>query len=559
MESERKDKAKQARNLERASRGAPLVRRWRWDELPGLLSKTLEVLPGQTALCRDAQRTWRRLGPGRHRIVGLWGTLTGAQGECYVAQDGPWVLHPSVSVLPTAERAPVEADFLVAVEVRDLAALLGLMNPHREGLTEAELSAVVSEECNQHLPGLTKSYQEGDLCHTPEVARRMEQELRSFLGGALGTWGLTVRSVSHLAFVPTRVALERAERLRALEDHLVYLEQQSALTEGERQQELQEFLTQKEQEATLRALEWESELQEARAMLLGEEVSEEQALVAVMAPEAGLARPGVLKDWLRQRRGELEMAVAARLDRLLQREEGEEEAAAADPAQDLQRAVTLLRWAGAIFVSTTALLLTFAPWLFSDPDVPRRLTAAVGFSVTLIALVASVWLRGKVHKRRREASEEAGVLKRLGLKDRREVDRVVRGEVGAALAQAGENVETARRVAFRAKGGKELAVQFHTLSGEVERVREEVLATPAGGVPWLDEERLPADQLLEMLAFDEGVLRRAAEAAGLSEDLAAAATSQVLDQAGVLGGELAENLLHLRNRFRERGRLVRRE
>jgi hypothetical protein len=444
----------------------------------------------------------------------------------------------------------VEGDFLVAVEPTDLSALPRLMHPQRLGLTEAELAAAIAEACENRLQGLTRAYLEQDLCYTREVARAVEQELHAFLGSLLGSWGLGVRAVGQLAFVPTRVALERAERLRALEEGLARLEQRKALSAEERRRQWEELLAQQELEAALQALEREEELEEARAAVL-------KAPETPATPgETSTADPGVLKERLRSLRSALEMAVAARLDRLLRRKEEAKEEVPEDPAKDLQRAVTALRWAGAFFVSATGFLVAFAPWLFPDLETPRRITAAVGFGVTLVTFGASVWLRTKVRKRRHQAAVEAHLLGRLRLKDRREADRILRGEVGDALARVASNVESARRAAFRAEGGRDLAVDLHGLLGEVERVRQEVLSTPSGGVPWLDEERLPADLLLQMMAFDQSVLRSAADAAQQSEEMAAAALSQDLDRVRSLAKELGVGLLHLRNRFQARGRLA---
>jgi hypothetical protein len=528
-----------------------LVRRIHWDDLPGFISRTLEVPPDHLALCRDSRGNMRSLGPGKHRVRSLWQGLAGLQGYCYLATKGPWSAHVLVNALPTADGMSVEADFLVLVEPLDLAALVPLMHPQREGLTEAELAEAIAEACEHHLEGLTRSYLEQDLCYTRDVAHGLERELFSFLGNYLVSWGLRVRAVTHLAFIPTHVAIERAERLLALREGLSRLEQQAAQSQEERRRQWEEFLAQKEHQPALEALRRDLELEQTIASMLG-------SSQATTTPDtASSFDPKTLQERLQSLRTTLEASVAARVDRLLRRQEKRPPAEAyPDPSRNLLQVVTVLRWTAGLFGSTTTFLITFAPGLFPNPEIPHRLTAAVSFGITIATFTVSIWLKRRAQARRQQTAASVYLLGRLKLRDRQETDRVVRGEVAGALERVSANVETARKAAFRTAAGRDLAVQLHQLMEECQRIRQQVLSTPSGGAPWLTAQHLTPEALLKMLIFDTSLIRSATELALQSEDLASAALAHDFIHVRELANGLRDNLLHLQNRFKERGRLA---
>lgn len=443
----------------------------------------------------------RRLPGGRsYRLGGILGRIMGlpCPKRIFLLQGRAFLLHPRVGGLLSGDGVPLEADFLVEVQVSDPVLLVQSFPAEGGFIRPVAVEVQAGEEVAPWFRAQVKSYAADDLCGRRDVAERLAGELRGFLAAWLEPRGLQVKTVRFLSFRLAEDAARLAEAYLNIRQRLRAVSFAERLDEKRAEMAFWDEVKGMEHEYHLSDLMRQEELEAWRDEWIAE--------AKMAAPEERITLSPA------------EERAGARIEALLGRlgykeaEEGEDEA-----IERLRRWIAILRAAASIIIALTMLLHLLAPDLFKDPKVPRIINLLAGIVLAVTALLSALWLGGRV-KRRRDEARRARRWKRLGPERRQALDKIVRERVSVALERVERNLSEAWHRAYRL-GMTEVAVELRRLSRRAGELRESLRYVSLADAPLLRERKVSPEALEALLSLDEGWLAQARALAERSQRL----------------------------------------
>jgi len=482
-----------------------LVRRIDPHAVPGFWVKRLRLGPHQWAIVRRAGH----IQTVHSRTLTVGGFLQSSPQEVAVVEIGTFSLHPYVGDLMSADDHLMEAEFLVQVKVTDPESLYQTLGAERKVFSLGDLEGWIASEVRGLLSRVVRQYTAHDLTQVDAIAERVAGELRSFLQTDLSPMGLDVLAVRHVIFLRAEDAVKRAEALRRLQEQLRNTEFRARVKEIQDTEEFMDTLEQILHERAIRRLFRREELED----LLTEIKSEEMTNKEESFPQPDSALPEANRERAKERQvlGRWD-ALRARLG-LLKQEECREPSS----IEKLERWVTLLRALGTIVFFGTTLLAILMPDLFESPEIPRLITAAVGFFLGILAFISALWLKRKV-KARRVLEQQEKALAQMNPEQRRQVERLVRERIAAALQRVESNLQEAWTNAYR-KNRYDIAKRLRAMAQKTVRLLSDVKEKSHPQASLIADRFVTPDQIQAWLDLNENLLVQADELSDLSARL----------------------------------------
>lgn len=454
-------------------------------DLPGTLTKLLEVPPGHTGLVVDGQGTMRTFPPGTHWAVGpgrrLFGRLSDWQFALVPTEavslivpvthvragDGEWVDVTCGAVVRVADPQRFYSEFRAAIDgsTTDLARRLG-----------AGIDGVVRQAVGTWAArDLVKGAVEGQLA----------AEVRRALSTVADTLGLEAVTMRYVVARPAAEAVDVARQQAELEAALDDVELERRMSQLATEAEFKEFVEHLEADYGLPAGTLQVELE------------------GVSADEEGDSAPLDLAGLRQAARRHFDSRIAglaSRVERLL----GARERPDPPPLRWWERAVPWFKAASAILA--VAALLAFI--LRSEVSPLERSQAIVQLAVALPAAVAlflsALWLERKAARQRADAFDGPGLLD-LGRGDWERIDRLVRKQMTTELADVVHKLRDTRDRAYR-QGKRDQALAIKRSEERADRLRERVAARAEGVAAYLTEAHVARQALETKLNYDEELL-----------------------------------------------------
>ncbi len=539
-----------------------LVRRVHPENLPGVITKTLDVGPGQQGIVvRRGQATV--LGPGRHRVGWAWGGLPDDIG---LVDTRPAYLVPEVSGVFSGDKQALVANLLVRVQASDPVRLFQALDESRTYLTVGELAGRLASSIAAPLAAAARQFVAGDLCGSETVAQQIGAAIHGPARAYLESAGLALLEAGRPSFVTQEEAVRRVEAIHRLRNDLQKAEVRARLEAARTEREFQDTLRQIEHEYGLRDALRQDELAEVRREMAGPPPAEEPKPVAgekkplaeerkPTPPEVGKAVDQLVKA--------LDKKLASQQEQLLGRfEEMLKKAGYKEPKdekrdaviEELRRWVNILRAVGSIIVLGTTLAYTVMPQLFADPRLPQIITCVVGIVLAVIAFVWSFWYEGKARARRRENLARAEE-DRLSPARRLAAMQMVNAEVAGHLGRVRSNLEEAWTRAFRSPL-QNLATALRSLAKAVPDLQDELRASTYAQSTLLARKQVNLDDLRRILDLNDALLQQAQDAADTSQTMYRRVVEDMPGDVEVQARKLEIALQDLRNMIIKRNALL---
>ncbi len=231
----------------------PLGRRFLLSELPGRLTKWLEVPPGRQGVALDAQgraRTWPR--PGRYKVLGAGARLRG-QGAGLVTGWVPAEAFPvrvQARGLLTADGQAVDGWWVVQAKVEDPVRFF-----QRQVAPAGVLHNVVLEVADSAslaaLSAVTRQYLAEDLVRGVP-GDHLPNALRQRLQPVVAAEGLVVQSIPLMVFWMADDRLAVMEKMQELQEKARRLEMEDRIAAAEAQADWEAFVREFEEDTGIR-------------------------------------------------------------------------------------------------------------------------------------------------------------------------------------------------------------------------------------------------------------------------------------------------------------------
>ncbi len=507
-------------------------RRFTLADLPGFVTKRLDVPPDYTGLIIDGDGRTRTLPPGQHRVVSLWRRLFGRVSDWRFAIIPTSALSLIVPVqhLRTGDGEWVDVTCGVSVHVANPRRFYAQFL-HNAGGSTADLTKRLSAGIDGAVRQAVAGWATDDLIRGA-VSDRLAAEVRRALSPVADTLGLDVEGVRYVAVRPVDEAVDVARKQAELE---------AALDEVAMERRMSELATEAEWREFVQNLEADYDMPG-----LGQEV-------ATSSDDGEGTSESRVKELqgAAQRYAEARIAgLSARADRLL----GQEEPERPEPpvVRWWERIVPWLKF-GSIALFIAALALYFFPRANTGREkITILLELACAVPSAVMIFISALWLERKA-ARDRAISREGGELLWLGQGDREKIDRLVRDQLTNELRTITRTLRESRDRIYR-EGDRDQALAVKETEKQADQMRQTVAAGIRGAAPYLSEAHVTQTDLETMLNYDEALLAQVNELSDRAETLrqAALAGEAVGDQLETIKTGLSD----LDHRFRARARFI---
>ena len=511
---------------------APLGRIYRLKELPGWLSKSLQVPPNRLGVVITSSGISRTLKPGKYRILTSFQRMLG-QGvglrAGYVPDEQEFISMFNLEYLLTGDRQLLDIRLVCALEVADPVCYFNeVVTPNSEirdpGVDIDLQSLHVSVET------VTTQYAAGDLVQGRADAA-LRKQVQITLGALLAGKGLRLKEIRLLALSLSENRAIVAEKVQRLHERMLEIELQARMAEVENQAQLQEFIQQLDPSLQQVAHLGVAATEQAPAPK-GQTASSLRGLTAPANAPKSQKGFEALRNLFRTKK----------------------------PTPPKARHSHTYWWLPTVVWIIFVILLGIGLTALIDEQMGVRSSQSIG----LIALIWSsaigeVFFRIKgMHAKQEDLEAENWQqvdyqpLEDLVGNDRKWADEVVREQCAREIEQVGELVTQIRSLEYR-RGNTSLAL---LLKNEIERnaqnCAEKIRNPNYGQPPYVTDLRVNQNAWLDMLARDEDLL--------LYGHTVTSSANLMLQKAQA--GELAESMLtelntsisNFANRFFERGR-----
>jgi hypothetical protein len=501
-------------------------------DLPGFVTKQLDVPPDHTGLIVDGDGRTRTLPPGQHRVVGLWRRLFGRVSDWRFAiiPTSPQALIVSVQHLRTGDGEWVDVTCGVSVRVAD---------PHRfyaqfmrgSGGSTAELTKRLSAGIDAAVRQAVAGWAADDLIRGT-VSDRLAAEVRRALPPVADTLGLEIEGVRYVAVRPVDEAVDVARKQAELEAALDEVAMERQMSELATEAEWREFVQNLEADYDMPGLVQEVDTSSDDGEGASESRVEELRNAAQRYADARIA------------------GLSARANRLLGREEPERP----EPpgVRWWERIVPWLKF-GSIALFIAALALYFFPRANTGREkIAILLELACAVPSAVMIFISALWLERKA-ARDRTISREGGELLWLGQGDREKIDRLVRDQLTNELRTIARTLRETRDRIYR-EGHRDQALAVKETEKQSDQLRQAVSAGVRGAAPYLSEAHVTQTDLETMLNYDEGLLAQVNDLSDKTEAL-----RQTVLTGEVVGDQLETiktGLSELDHRFQARARFI---